>query len=156
MAKKDKLSDFEEDVVNYYMEEYIRNVELGKDSSMDELTRLIDNSRYGGNYRPRIPTIDWNQLFNKHVCPLCSDLISMGGKEYACGKCNFRIPLELYDKAIKHYETEIELTKNGVEYSKKIADKKLSKERIDELYNTGLDRAASKLAEKDKETENKK
>jgi len=152
MAKKsEKLTAFEEEMVAYYMEDYIRTVELNSDSSLDQLEKLVTRFRYGGDFRSQRMMLDWGKVFDKHVCPVCADLITLSEKQYVCNKCKLSIPLDLYDKAAAHYEKEAELARKGQEFSKKVTAKKISETRISELYDIALDRASSGLDEKKEE-----
>jgi len=150
MAKKgEKLTAFEEEVVDHFMRDYMEGVELGKDTSAEELEKLIIKSKYGDDFSVRIPFIRWGDMFGKHVCPVCNGLLSLQEKQYACNKCSLRIPLQLFDKAAGSFEKEAKTMSDNKEFDKKIEmNNRISEERLDELYDMALDLAAKKIREK--------
>jgi len=148
MAKKsDRLSAFEEELVGYYADDYVEAARLSEDRSLDELEKLVLKSRYGDEYRSSMPAVNWGEFFDKHACPVCGDLVSLQEKRYSCGKCGFKVPIDLYDRALAIFRKEDERARKAREFSRKTGESGLAREKVRELYDMGVELAGKRLSE---------
>jgi hypothetical protein len=139
MAQYDGL---EREIIDHFKREYLQSA---KETADEDIYRLMVEHKYGKGARDPMTPVDWDRVFGENQCPACGDTLSLGEKEYVCGKCRFSVPLELYDKAAKQHRNRMQLIDEEKTVNERILAAKVSEHRLDLLYEAAVDEALKDL-----------
>jgi len=148
-----KFSRREQEVVEAYERAFIRMRELAADDPREKIYELILAKKYGGLREavPRFtPRPNWGRVTQEGACPHCllgrtDSKLTLAGENLKCPACSLQIPKELMSAAKKRHEEEMAFRQEDEEFTKKVAKYEIHQDRLDELAELGMERAASKL-----------
>lgn len=145
-----KYEEFERKVIDFFKRQYLASA---KEKAVEEIYDLVVEHRYGPGARTPLMVIDWKSVFKENRCPACGGMMSLQKNRYLCGDCPFTIPLELYDRASKQYEKDVELAGEEDKLVAEMRKKGFDNRRVEALYETAVDEAMGELDAEDRRRE---
>jgi len=135
------LSKIESEIIEGFVKSIRESKALEEDDQKEHIRQQVMNIRGYHGVVEHLPSINWDEVFEKESCPNCNARItppSSSNNYYHCPRCGLSIMAERWKSAEEHHMRAKKLNEYELELSKKIKNAKLGGERVRQLYEIAL------------------